>query len=121
MRDRRRTLAWWLLLLLTQVLTPEATLLHLHQHQHTWEAGLSRSVPQDELQTVLTPQHRHCHIEQLYDVPFQLPELELVAFGPEPGAYSRYRVQQTKACPLHLADGACLRGPPAPARPAFST
>jgi hypothetical protein len=111
-RDKRRMLAWWLLLLLVRVLTPEATLLRLHTHQHTTEAVLSRPLPRHEHRFLLTPQHRHCHVEQLYDAPFQLAELGPPMAGPELRAYARYRVQQMEVCPLHLLDGACLRGPP---------
>lgn len=112
MFGQRRIVAWWLLLLLARVITPEATLLRLHAHQHTTEEVAIPQQGKAAGMKVLTAQHLHCHIDQLYNAPFQpaapvkLPEVMREA------SYARYQVPVSEAPTLHLLDGASLRGPP---------
>ncbi|GAA3945342.1 hypothetical protein GCM10022406_29260 [Hymenobacter algoricola] len=104
---------WWLLLLLGRVMAPEAAVLSLHAHHHTLEVAHRPAVrPAHHPEAEVSPQHRHCHVEQLYDVAFQPALPPLV---PQPWvspAYPAYH-QATAVCPArHLLPGAALRGPP---------
>jgi len=109
---RRQLLAWWLLLLLARVLAPEATVLHLHAHAHTTlepaAAGQSRRVGR----ALLTPQHQHCHAEQLYQLPFVPAAAPGVPAPVRRRVYAAYRPQALVSRAPHLLAGACLRGPP---------
>ncbi|HEX8330631.1 MAG TPA: hypothetical protein VF629_24085 [Hymenobacter sp.] len=61
----------------------------------------------------VSPQHQHCHVEQLYDVAFQPALPPLVPQPRVSSAYPTYR-QIGAVCPArHLLPGAALRGPPA--------
>ncbi|SFQ51697.1 hypothetical protein [Hymenobacter arizonensis] len=106
-------MAWWLLLLLLRVLTPEAALLRLHPHEHTETEEHATSGRQEIRQAVLTPQHLHCHMEQVYDVPFLLTDPLQLPTLVAPLSYARYYPQGPLARASHLLDGASLRGPPA--------
>lgn len=65
---RSRTVAWWLLLLLGRVMTPEAAVLHLHAHQHTVDEPAPPRAGRRAL-ALLSGKHLHCHAEQLYNAP----------------------------------------------------
>lgn len=112
-RLRSRLGAWWLLLLLGRVMAPEAAVLSLHAHDHAAEVSRPSAVrsahrPEAEV----SPQHRHCHVEQLYDVAFQPALPPLVPQPRVSPVYPAYRLA-TAACPArHLLPGAALRGPP---------
>ena len=113
MSKRRRIAAWGLLALLLRVLMPEAALLRLHAHQHTDDEVATSRLAKVRGKAVVSPQHQHCHAEQLYDAPFQ-PALPVVL--PVPArrpVYVRYRPQAPVCRASHLLDGASLRGPPA--------
>ena len=106
-------MAWWLLLLLVRVFLPEATVLRAHFHSHTEEEPALRVPQQAVTKHVLTPKHQHCHVEQLYDAPFQPPVPVCVEAPVRLLFFAVYR-PQAPVCPAtHLLDGACLRGPPA--------
>ena len=110
---QRKLVAWWLLLLLVRVLAPEAAVLRLHFHSHTEEEPAGRVAAKSAAKAVLSTKHQHCHVEQLYDAPFQ-PALPVVL--PEPVQllpYAEYRPEAPVCRASHLLDGACLRGPPA--------
>jgi hypothetical protein len=111
---RRRLLAWWLLLLLGRVLAPEAAVLSLHTHAHTTaEPAHARASQARPGKALLTPEHQHCHTEELYQLPFA-PAAQLVVVVPvRQMAYATYRPQAPVCRQAHLLDGACLRGPPA--------
>ncbi|MGY2132432.1 hypothetical protein ACW9KT_09400 [Hymenobacter sp. HD11105] len=113
MHKGRKIVAWWLLLLLVRVLTPEATVLLLHFHEHTQEASSGPAVAKSRTQTELSPEHKHCHAEQLYNTPFQ-PGLPVSAPAPlRLYRYATYRPLAPVCRASHLLDGASLRGPPA--------
>ncbi|TGE04545.1 hypothetical protein [Hymenobacter fodinae] len=113
MLKQRNIVAWWLLLLLARVLTPEAALLRLHFHQHTTKEVAIPQQGKAAGKKVLTAQHLHCHTEQLYDVPFQSADPVRLTEVMRELQFARYRVPASEAPTLHLLDGASLRGPPA--------
>lgn len=113
MQNWRRNIAWLLIVLLARVLTPEAALLRLHGHQHTEDAPVVARTAKAGSQAMLSAEHQHCHIDNLYDAPF-------APAGPvrlnEPVrllAFAKYRPQAPVCRASHLLEGACLRGPPA--------
>jgi hypothetical protein len=109
---RRRLLAWWLLLLLGRVLAPESAVLHLHAHAHTVAEPAFAKQLGATTKTLLTPEHQHCHAEQLYQLPFVPATLVEVLAPVRQLAYAIYRPQAPVCRQVHLLDGACLRGPP---------
>ncbi|TGD80436.1 hypothetical protein [Hymenobacter wooponensis] len=112
MLKQRNIVAWWLLLLLARVLTPEATLLRLHAHQHTTKEVAIPLLGQAAKKHMLTDQHLHCHTEQLYNAPFQPAEAVLLPELLQQALYAQYQAPVSEAPTLHLLDGASLRGPP---------
>ena len=106
-------MAWWLLLLLARVFLPEATVLRAHFHSHTEEEPALRVPQQAVTKHVLTPKHQHCHVEQLYDAPFQPARPVSVPLPLQVQPYATYRPQAPVCRASHLLDGASLRGPPA--------
>ena len=110
---RRRLLAWWLLLLLGRVLTPESAVLDLHAHTHTVAEPAFAKQLQATAKKLLTPKHQHCHAEQLYQLPFVPATLVEAPVPVRQLAYAIYRPQAPVCRQAHLLDGACLRGPPA--------
>ena len=105
--------AWWLLLLLARVLTPEAAVLHLHTHAHTQVEPAFVKQARGNAQKLITTKHQHCHTEQLYQLPFA-PAAPIEVPAPvRQLAYATYRPQAPVCRQAHLLDGACLRGPPA--------
>jgi len=109
----RKVVAWWLLVLLIRVLTPEAAVLRLHFHNHTEDAPRVRSTTKATHQAELSAEHQHCHAEQLYDAPFQ-PAVRVVVPAPvRLLSYATYRPQAPVCRASHLLTGASLRGPPA--------
>ncbi|TGE27499.1 hypothetical protein E5K02_14080 [Hymenobacter metallicola] len=95
------------------MLTPEAAVLRLHVHQHTDDRPVKSLAVTGRTKAVLSAQHQHCHVEQLYNAPFQ-PAGPVSL--PAPGrvlTYAEYRPQAPVCRASHLLDGAALRGPPA--------
>ena len=109
---RQRLGAWWLLLLLVRVLTPEAAVLHLHAHAHTEAEPAFVKHARGNAQKLITTKHQHCHTEQLYQLPFAPAALIEVPAPVRQLAYATYRPQAPVCRQAHLLDGACLRGPP---------
>ncbi|WP_188813076.1 hypothetical protein [Hymenobacter cavernae] len=96
-----------------RVFLPEATVLRAHFHQHTEEEPVWQAPQRLATKHMLTPKHQHCHVEQLYDAPFQ-PSLPVCVAEPmRLLAYAIYRPQAPVCRASHLLDGASLRGPPA--------
>ncbi|WBA44069.1 hypothetical protein [Hymenobacter canadensis] len=62
---------------------------------------------------LLSPQHKHCHVEQLYDAPFQPVAPVVIPVPVRLLRYATYRPQAPVCRASHLLDGASLRGPPA--------
>ena len=112
MNLRRKLVAWWLLLLLVRVLTPEAALLRLHFHQHTEEEPTLTKADQAAGKALLMPMHQHCHAEHFYDTPFQ-PAVPVAATAlVRLLTYAEYHPLPLVWRAAHLLDGASLRGPP---------
>ncbi len=100
------------MLLLARVLSPEAAVLYLHAHTHTEEPAL-RAAKGQPAKLIFTPKHQHCHEDQLYQLPF-LPAAPVMPPAPvRQLVYATYRPGVPVCRPMHLLDGACLRGPPA--------
>ncbi|MFD1873089.1 hypothetical protein [Hymenobacter bucti] len=110
---RQQLCAWWLLLLLARVLTPEAAVLHLHAHAHTEAEPAFAKQAKGKAQKLLTSKHQHCHTEQLYQLPFAPAVPVEVPAAVRQLAYATYRAQAPVCRQAHLLAGACLRGPPA--------
>lgn len=113
MLNKRKLVAWWLLLLLLRVLTPEAAVLRTHVHQHTDDTVTVRYAAQAGAKAVFSVEHQHCQTEHLFDAPFQ-PAAPVVMPAPTKlRAYAVRRPQAPVCRASHLLDGASLRGPPA--------
>ncbi|UOQ70228.1 hypothetical protein [Hymenobacter cellulosilyticus] len=113
MQKGRQIVAWWLLVLLVRVLTPEAAVLRLHRHQHTDDKPQVSYSAKPGTKAALSPQHQHCHVEQLFNAPFQ-PAVPVAVPAPvRLLTYATYRPQAPVCRASHLLDGASLRGPPA--------
>ncbi|UOR03530.1 hypothetical protein MUN82_11290 [Hymenobacter aerilatus] len=107
--------AWWLLLLLGRILTPESAMLSLHAHGHTKHTTVGPTqtpASQGSNKALLTPQHQHCAVEQFYDTPFQFAAALTMPAPWHVLLYPRYqpqtvvhRVSYSWYCPA-------LRGPP---------
>ena len=108
---RQRLGAWWLLLLLSRVLAPEATVLHLHDHAHTEAEPAFAKQASGKAKMLFTAKHQHCHAEQLYQLPFALATPVVVPVAVRQLAYATYRPQAPVCRQAHLLPGACLRGP----------
>lgn len=109
---RQRLGAWWLLLLLARVLMPEATMLHLHAHDHTEAEPAFAKQVNSKAQTLFTGKHQHCHTEQLYQLPCAPAASVEMPVPMRQLAYATYRPQAPVCRQAHLLAGACLRGPP---------
>ena len=111
--ERRKIVAWWLVVLLLRVLAPGATMLRLHPHQHADEEQATSLAAKTGSKAVLSAKHQHCHVAELYNAPFQpaippeLPDSEQLL------SFAVYRPQAPVCWAAHLLDGASLRGPPA--------
>lgn len=112
MRKGDKIVAWWLLLLLMRVLTPEVAVLRLHFHEHTQETSRGSVTAKNAPQTELSAEHQHCHAEQLYDAPFQPAALVATPVPVRLLRYATYRPQAPVCRASHLLNGASLRGPP---------
>ncbi|MCA8832876.1 hypothetical protein [Hymenobacter pini] len=113
MLNKRKLVAWWLLLLLLRVLTPEAALLRAHFHQHTDDTATARYAAKAGAKAVVSAEHQHCQTEHLFDAPFQPAGPVLLPAPLKLRAYAVYRPQAPVCRASHLLDGASLRGPPA--------
>ena len=108
----RRSIAWGLIVLLIRVFTPEVAVLRLHFHSHTEDKPATGLATKASHKAVLSPKHQHCHVEQLYNAPFQ-PALPISIDGPvRLLTYAVYRPEAPVCRASHLLDGASLRGPP---------
>ena len=108
----RQFYALFLLLCFLRTLLPEAWVLALHSHEHTWEEPAQGLVRKQPAKALLTVKHQHCQTDHFCTTPFQLPPpLELAAVLRE------YQRVTTVAllCAGKLAPPAVeyLRGPPA--------
>jgi hypothetical protein len=93
-------------------------MLRLHAHQHTDDTPVLVLAIKSSAKAVLSSEHQHCHVEQLFDAPFQ-PGLPVSIEEPvRLLTYAEYRPPAPVCRAFHLLDGASLRGPPAALRAA---
>lgn len=110
---RHTLVAWWLLLLLGRILTPEAAVLHLHGHAHTTAEPADLPARKANSRTFLTARHQHCAVEQFYNAPLQLggtPPVALPWYAPLYRHYAPLATAGSRFCAWRKA---ALRGPPA--------
>ncbi|UOQ52341.1 hypothetical protein [Hymenobacter cellulosivorans] len=99
-------------MLLARVLTPEAALLRLHQHQHTEDAPVVVRTAKLGPQAMLSAKHQHCHVDNLYNAPFAPAAPVRLAEPVRLLFFAEYRPQAPVCRASHLLEGASLRGPP---------
>jgi len=112
-QTRRLLLAWLLLLCLTRTLLPEAWVLALHRHEHTTVEPAQAAAFRHTSKALLSAQHRHCPVEQFYDVAYQAAGPVVL---PRPRVAPRYAATPALP-PVRRAAGEVLfarslRGPP---------
>lgn len=111
LRNFRPGLAWLLLLCFGRVLVPEAGWLALHRHQHTHdEPAPARGLAKGKL--LLSSKHQHCHVDQLYDVPFQLAGPVAVPAARVRPAFREVAAAAVQPCAARPTGVVALRGPP---------
>ena len=110
---RRQLFAFFLLLCFVRVLLPEASILALHPHQHTQEPAPQEAPGHVRGKALASKQHKHCHEEQLFNVPFQ-PSAPLQFVAPRPrSVVGILRPFAASVWAEATAAQRCLRGPPA--------
>ena len=108
----RSHIALLLLLCLTRTLLPEAWILALHSHAHTTEEPAQAPAFRHKGKALISSQHKHCQVENLYNVPF-LPGAPVVV--PEPATkpcFALAPVPTVTTAPWVARCPARLRGPP---------
>ncbi|MFC5270752.1 hypothetical protein [Adhaeribacter terreus] len=100
----RHFLAYFLLLLFFRVLAPEQAILALHNHEHTAHAH-------DENVTHIDVKHTHCHVDQLFDAPFQ-PTTQYFTFA-QPLEFFTHTFVYQSVWKFTFPNNIQLRGPPA--------
>ena len=109
----RSHIALLLLLCLVRTLLPEAWILALHPHAHTTEEPAQAPAFRHKGKALASSQHKHCPVEELYNVPF-LPGAPVVV--PVPVArpcFATAPVPTVATAPWIARQPAQLRGPPA--------
>ncbi|KAA9331916.1 hypothetical protein [Adhaeribacter soli] len=99
----RKIIAYFLLLLFCRVLAPEDAVLALHAHEHTTHAH-------DENITHFDVKHTHCHIDNLFDAPFQ-PVTQHFVFN-TPLSFTEHAFVYHSVWKFTFPNNVCLRGPP---------
>ena len=109
----RSHLALLLLLCLVRTLLPEAWILALHPHEHTTEEPAHAPAFRHKGKALVSNQHKHCPVEELYNVPF-LPSAPLVVSVPVAyPCFATAPVPTIATAPWIARVPAQLRGPPA--------
>ena len=101
-----------LLLCLTRTLLPEAWVLAMHRHAHTTEEPAQAPAFRHKGKALVSSQHKHCQVENLYSVPFLLGAPVVV---PEPATrpcFATAPVPTVATAPWVARCPAQLRGPP---------
>lgn len=109
---RHQLVAWWLLLLLGRILTPETAVLSLHAHKHTTVEPARVVAGQGSAKALLTSQHQHCAVEHFYDVPLQRVATLRIAAPWRAPAYRCYRPLAAVHRVSYTGCRPALRGPP---------
>lgn len=111
LRNFRSGLAWLMLLCFGRLLVPEAAWLAAHRHEHTHDApAAARGAAKGKL--LLSPKHQHCHVEQLYDVPFQLAGPVAMPAARVRVAFRNLMPAAVQTCAARPVGVVALRGPP---------
>lgn len=105
--------AWWLLLLLGRILTPEAAVLRLHGHTHTTVEPAQTAANKASGNAFLTTRHQHCDVEHFYNAPLQVVDTLGVAPPRYAAVYLAHRLLATVGCLTGAWQQPALRGPPA--------
>ena len=108
----RSHIALLLLLCLTRTLLPDTWILALHGHAHTTEEPAQAPAFRHKGKALVSNQHKHCPVENLYSVPF-LPSAPVVV--PEPATrpcFATAPVPTVATAPWIARQPAQLRGPP---------
>ena len=104
MRALRNYISYFLLLIFCRVLAPEQALLALHHHEHTQHK-------QNEKVTHFDVKHTHCHVDNLFDAPFQ-PATQHFTFS-QPLEFAAHDFVYQSVWKFTFPNNVCLRGPPA--------
>ena len=110
---RRQLLASLLLLCFVRVLLPEVWVLALHPHQHTTiEPAQRASLGTAKGKALLTPRHKHCYEESLYDAAFQPAAPVVVPLPARTAVVGLLAPFAASVWAEAVAAQRCLRGPP---------
>lgn len=112
MHALRSHIALFLLLCLTRTLLPEAWVLAMHAHAHTTDEPAQASTLRHKGKALVSTQHKHCPVDDLYSVPF-LPGAPVVV--PTPATrpcFATAPVPTMATAPWIARCPAQLRGPP---------
>lgn len=110
----RPYLAVVLLLCLGRTLLPEAWVLAWHSHEHTIREPAYRVRPvASRQQLLITAQHKHCHAEQFYNIPFMAAGMVRAPRPRQRVRYLAFAVVRPGARLRRPLCGPGLRGPPA--------
>ena len=112
MRRLHRLYAVFLLLCFVRVLVPEAWLLALHVHHHTEQAE-EQALKRPDGKHVVTTQHQHCHVEQLFNAPFQPATAVRLPARPAATQFATFLARPLPEWGLITAYARTSRGPPA--------
>ena len=104
MHALRNYISYFLLLLFCRVLAPEQAVLALHSHEHTVHAH-------NENITHIDAKHTHCHIDNLFDAPFQ-PATQHFTFA-RPLEFTTPDFVYHSVWKFTFPNNVRLRGPPA--------
>ena len=108
----RSHIALLLLLCLMRTLLPEAWILALHPHEHTTEEPAQAPAFRHKGKALVSKQHQHCPVDDLYHVPF-LPAMPLVVPAPVTRpCFATAPVPTVATAPWIARQPAQLRGPP---------
>ncbi|SHJ30032.1 hypothetical protein SAMN02745146_2812 [Hymenobacter daecheongensis DSM 21074] len=108
----RLPLSVLLLLLFGRVLAPEAWLLALHTHEHTRETPTQLAAAARKGQPLLTAKHKHCHVDQLYNVPTLRAGAVVVPEPKRQASFVALLIPRTQALPVVAGCDRAGRGPP---------
>ncbi|WP_046244343.1 hypothetical protein [Hymenobacter terrenus] len=109
----RSHIALLLLLCFTRTLLPEAWVLAMHAHEHTTEEPAHAPAFRHKGKALVSTQHKHCQVENVYDVPFLLSAPMVVPAPVTRPCFATTLVATVATAPWIARCPAQLRGPPA--------
>lgn len=113
MQALRSHIALLLLLCLVRTLLPEAWILALHPHEHTTEEPAQAPAFRHKGKALISSQHKHCPVEDLYNVPFLASAPVLAPTPVTRACFATAAVPTIATAPWIAREPAQLRGPPA--------